>query len=296
MVLADIVIPVAPYHLALAERAIASAKNQSVPVTVTVQVDNERRGTGWARNAGAAQGHAPFLVFLDADDELHPDFVKQCALAYRRGAFVYSDWLLPDGTITRLPDCTTAEGWQQFRVFHLVTTLLPRALFQRVGSFDEALPAMEDTDLYLRLDAAGICGVRCPEPLVTYHVHEGQRSQQLIDGGNYAALRASLVQRYAGKRKDMSCCGNNTPVSVIAPDSKAEGDVLAATLWTGNRDQRGAVSGRRYRGGFGREIWIDPRDLITKDSVTGKPAFAQVLPLESLAPDVDTVLKLAGVS
>jgi hypothetical protein len=295
MVLADVVIPVAPYHLDKAQRAIQSAKQQSVPVTVTVQVDNDLHGTGWARNKGAAQGDAPFVVFLDADDELHPDFVKQCALAYRQGVFVYSDWQLPAGEIIRLPDCTTARGWLQHKVFHLVTTLMPRALFQQVGGFDETLPGLEDMDFYLRLHSKGICGIRCAQSLVTYHTDDGQRSQRVMDSGQYAPLRASIAGRYE-RNASMGCCGDPIPMELPPPDGRAEGDVLAVSLWEGNRDQRGAVSGRRYRGGWQREIWIDPRDLGTKDSVTGQPAFVQIIPLEQLAPDVDTVLRLAGAS
>lgn len=292
---ADIVIPVAAYHRNRAVEAIDSARHQTAPVNVIVQYDDDGRGAGWARNKGAAQGTAPFLIFLDADDTLHSDFVRQCAQTYRRGAFIYTDWFNPDGEIVRLPDCTTALGWRQHQTFHLVTTLLPRALFERAGGFDEALPALEDTDLYQRLHAAHVCGIRCPEPLVSYRAQYGQRARTMVENGHYEALRDAISARYAGKRMDIMCCGHDV-ITPLEPGVKQDGDILAITLWNGNRDQRGVVSGRRYKGGWQREIWIDPRDAHTQDSITEQPAFLPVASPEDFTPDIDTVLKLAGVA
>ena len=71
----SIVIPVATYHKDLAARALASVQVQTAPCIPIVIQDTEGRGAGWARNQGLAQVQTPYVVFLDADDEITPTFV-----------------------------------------------------------------------------------------------------------------------------------------------------------------------------------------------------------------------------
>lgn len=288
--LVDIVIPVAVYHAATADRAIQSAQAQSIPCNVIVVEDTEQRGAGWARNAGVRQGNAPFVVFLDADDVLHEDFVQACASVYQQGTYVYTDWQTPTGYTARLPDSTTGNGWYEHRIFHLVTTLLPRAAFEAVGGFDDSLPGLEDLHLYRKLHSVGICGFRCPQVLATYHTDEGQRSKQIVASGKYASLRNWIVKSIP--TGTTMACGCNSVAEFAPLGQKQEGDILALSLWEGNRDVRGVATGRRYRGGWGREVWISPTDLDTEDSITGKKAFGRTIDVASLTPDVESVLSM----
>lgn len=289
--LADIIIPVAAYHAATVERAIQSATTQSIPCNVIVVEDTERRGAGYARNTGVRQGSAPFIVFLDADDVLHSDFVQRCARIYQQGTYVYTDWQTPAGYTAQLPVNTLERGWYEHRIFHLVTTLMPRAAFEHVGGFDESLPALEDLHLYQKLHSVGICGIRYPQVLATYHTEDGQRSRQIVEQGQYHTLRQQILQSIP-TGKAMSCCGNTVPVDYSPIGEMRDGDILVVTVYQGNRDVRGAVTGRRYRGGWGREVWIDPRDIDSEDSVTRTKAFERVIDVASLTPDVESVLSL----
>lgn len=278
----DIVIPVADYHTGSSSGAIAAAHAQTVPCGVIVVHDVERRGAGAARNQGARQSSADFLVFLDADDDLRPDALALFLRHYQRGRYVYCDDRQGD-SIHQTPDqCAYLDG-----TWHTVTTLLPRVFFDLAGGFDETLPAQEDLDLYLRLQALGVCGVRCPHVLLDYS-DQGQRSKSFKASPAYQQTKQAIYKRYGGAAK-MSCCGQtvNKPVN---DDDKQEGDILAMALYTPMR-MGGPVSGRIYPkplGFNGYKLWVDPQDAAARPNLwrpLGNP--------NEMGPAVDAVLALA---
>ena len=101
----SIINPAAPYHVYRAARALLSASRQTVPCRVLPVLDDARRGPGWARNQGVAQADTPFVVFLDADDELLPTFVERALrLQQQTGRYVYSDYRDGNGALRTAPD------------------------------------------------------------------------------------------------------------------------------------------------------------------------------------------------
>lgn len=288
--LASIIIPIANYHRENAERAIASAYGQTMPCDVIIIEDKDSRGAGWARNQGARQATTPFLIFLDADDEIDPHFVQHTAWVYRPGVFVYTDWRYHTGELRELPNCTDDfpkhGGWKTGQMFHVITTLLPTAYYHQVGGFDESLPAMEDTDFYLKLREWGVCGIRLDSALFTYNAESGLRST--FGGLPYedvlkrrAIIRAGFRKKYR-RPNNMGCCGGGAPAPNRKPDVLQDGDVWAK--WT-RKDKPtvvGPISGRPYKMGS-RLISVDPRDIEhIKDLV-------QVVRPEDIAPKVADV-------
>lgn len=136
-------------------------------------------GAGAARNLGAKQSHAPFIVFLDADDLLKPRFLEATRATYRQyGRYAYTDWLTEEKQtnfqVHTTPEYSFQAVWERPSI-HPVTTLLPRAWFEAVGGFDEQMTAFEDVDFYMKMLINGFCGVRVPEPLLIYHLQSGFR-------------------------------------------------------------------------------------------------------------------------
>src|SRR5689334_8494548 len=99
MNLATFVIPVAKHHESFVERAINSVRKQTIKSGIVTAVDDDGIGAGAMRNLLVQTVQTPFVVFLDADDEVMPDFVERMAAAYQRGKYVYCDWIDDDGTI-----------------------------------------------------------------------------------------------------------------------------------------------------------------------------------------------------
>lgn len=257
----QIVIPVGPYHKALAGEAIASAEAQTLPCEVVVVEDTQGRGAGWARNRGWRQGadNSLFTVFLDADDVLAPAFVEQTLAHYQPPHFVYTDWQTEEGIRVRLPDRTDLPGWQKGTIFHVVTTLMPTALLKAIGGFKENIPPMEDSELALRLRRLGVCGVRCPEVLFTYRTGRGLQSRLGRENGESERLRTLFLQQYGDLSMGCGCAGGKSG-SAAPQNEKQAGDVLALSLWSGNHSVAGQFTARRYRGGNGKRVWVHPED------------------------------------
>lgn len=290
MQLVSIIIPIAPHHIDIAKNAIASAHAQTIPCEVITVTDYELRGSGWSRNAGARQASGLFLIFLDADDTLHPEFAERTLAAWQYARYTYTDDLQGD-FLHATADCLPYSNGN----WHVNTTLLPAKAFWHVGGYNEDLPAIEDLDLYLRLQEAGVCGVRCPMPLLNYTPY-GQRSKVFMDLPNRDTLKIDIYQRYA-KMADSNCGCGQRPQSVHNPpeDLKQDGDILveaqglAREIQTHSR----ATPGRMYpraRGLFGYRIWVNPIDAAA-NPVLYKP-IVEFDPTK-VSPDVELVRLLA---
>lgn len=145
----------------------------------------ENRGVSAARNRGVAASTGDLIAFLDSDDlwlprkvsaqvayfEAHPD-AQAChtdEIWIRRGVRVnerhihrkQGGWQF----LASLPRCLISPS----------AVMMRRALWDRLGGFDESLPACEDYDLWLRLTAVAPVGF-LPERLV---VKRGGHADQL---------------------------------------------------------------------------------------------------------------------
>lgn len=294
-VIADVIIPVASWHENTAQDAIGSAHAQTVPVNVIVQHDVDGHGAAQTRNEAVKAGSAPFIVFLDADDVLLADFVAKTLARWleKRSGYVYTDWWR---------GVNIASAHEQNNIFstgmyHIITTLLPRKAFEYVGGFDTTLPTLEDEDLYRRIQRAGLCAWRVPEPLVKYRAEHGQsatlRDRLLPDMEAWFNRRDGIL-----KGKSMCNCTSNTPGGIPVADDTSiygayqEGDVLAMALYSPARRTSPTDRMRTYPAPMmGYPMWVSGADVLAR------PDMWQPVPApEDINPAIDTVLKLAGVS
>lgn len=252
-----VVIPIGPYHLDVAQRAVASVAAQTLPCRVLTVEDQDGRGAGYARNQGLRQVRTEFVSFLDADDTLEPRFAELCfdILSLVPGRrYVYTNWYEGDAVKVAPSPC---DLWTN-QTYHLVTTLMRTDDVRRVGGYDEVMPGAEDTDFGIRLKLSGVCGIHLNEPLLHYNTG-GRRSKDLRMSGRETVMQQYMSERY--KEFTMGCCGDydlpKTPVG-----ERQDGDVLAMALWNGNRQERGLATGRLYpRAGNNKIVYVDPRDV-----------------------------------
>lgn len=256
---ASIIIPVALHHAAISEQAIASAHAQTVPVDVIPMIDTEKRGAGAMRNEGVRQSSSPFVVFLDADDVIEPEFVQKTLAVYRRGYYCYSDWIA-NGELMYAADCSPTSVWQT-GALHMVTCLIPRAFHLAAGGFDETLSGFEDTEYFVRMHTLGMCGLRCPEPLLHYRSRLGKRSKGFADSGLYDTINQQLVTKYL-RYKDVGCgCSGAGAPQQTAANIPDVGDLLCECNYA-PANKVGIATGKRYiRAGFGERIWVHPSDV-----------------------------------
>lgn len=269
----SVVIPVGPGHEKLVLNALDSLEAQTFrrwecvlvwdgsdpdPEIETAYpyikfVNTPGLGAGQARNLGAEQARAPFLLFLDADDWLDPRCMQRMLDAWGESpGVIYTDYI--GKAITATPqelqeqveqdphrrwygwehgeaiighnsadyDCEVAQRQpdaQKPYLWNLITSLVPRKWHREIGGFDEQMESWEDWDYFIRLAQAGKCFIRVPEELVIYRYYSGRRRHTGLE--NYPKLIEYLKTKYAGGEA-MPCpggCGGRSSSPATHPRS-----------------------------------------------------------------------------
>lgn len=322
----SIVIPVGPGHEELLKDALHSVEGQThrfwecivvndtghwlcgmegFPWVKIVETYQTGGGAGAARNLGAKQSHAPFLVFLDADDMLKPRFLEATLKAYQRnGRYAYTDWFTQDERgqkqLHPTPEYSFAAIWENPSI-HAVTALIPRKWFEVAGGFDETLPAYEDVDFFMKLLTKGYCGVRVPEPLLLYNLHHGKR--RAAGEKRKDEFKTLLMKRYSQhmEAKEM-CCSDppkGKPSAAPTPDNADEyraayGEmILVQWTWQYAPEGNTLFKGPSTKAPYGQRAKGDTFYVWEKDFVGNPEMFTRV---ETYLPEVqDTVIPPAPV-
>ena len=130
-----------------------------------IRTDN--RGPGAARNTGVAASRGRYIAFLDADDTWLPDklqFQMEYLARYPQTGLLHTAACAP-GAVRRhrwltdlafqAPSDRFCEIFQTDIDVNTLTVVVPRAVFDEAGGFDECREIhVEDWDLWLRISAA----------------------------------------------------------------------------------------------------------------------------------------------
>jgi glycosyltransferase involved in cell wall biosynthesis len=121
----------------------------------------ENRGVSAARNAGIAAAQAELLAFLDSDDVWLPgklraqvDFFAarpEALICQTEELWVKNGRRVNPGRRHRKRGGMIFEASLELCLVSPSAVMTRRELFERVGRFDEGLPACEDYDLWLRV-------------------------------------------------------------------------------------------------------------------------------------------------
>jgi glycosyltransferase involved in cell wall biosynthesis len=145
----------------------------------------DHKGVSAARNTGIVASHGKLIAFLDSDDEWRQDKLEKQLELYDEADddfICHSDELwLKYGKVINQKRIHKKQGGCFFQralercLISPSAVLLSRLLLNKIGLFNEKLPAAEDYDLWLRVTA--FYAVKfVSEPLVVKH---GDRSDQL---------------------------------------------------------------------------------------------------------------------
>lgn len=168
----------------IADRAIASANAQTVPVEV---IRHHGATLARARNEGAAMARTDWLCFLDADDELPPDYIEQ---SLRGKGDVRVPWVVRRIGKTRRGPRRLRPCNLLLRNYIVVGALTRKSLFERIGGFAE-WPMLEDWELWIRAMKAGADIRECRGAVYHAHQRPGSRNDQSreLRNSTYLAIR-----------------------------------------------------------------------------------------------------------
>lgn len=138
-------------------------------------ITQENSGPSSARNNGVKNSIGQFILPLDADDMIHPDYIQSCINILKNNkniSPVYCD----TNHVGEIQGVEQRPEWSMERLtqgpFIVNCSMFSRESFEKCGGYDENLKGWEDYDLWIRMGLNGYIGKRIPKPMFVYFHHE----------------------------------------------------------------------------------------------------------------------------
>lgn len=161
----------------------------------------DNQGLSSARNAGAKLAKGDFLLFLDADDKIHPDYLTKTVEVMQRHpnckiVYTLAEFFEAKTGLWQLPAYSTLDNLLKGNMIYC-TALHKKLDFDKIGGFDENLKSHEDWDYWIRLLQDG-GDVICLDEVLFYYRKRNDYSS-LSDQWAYhnlATLKEDLQKIY----------------------------------------------------------------------------------------------------
>jgi cellulose synthase/poly-beta-1,6-N-acetylglucosamine synthase-like glycosyltransferase len=162
-----------------------------------LHVQPKNGGASVARNTGIEMARGELIVFIDSDDALLPHHIETAVRVFEdhpnTGLFCCDSTIIDSsGEVlfggrtwhqiqNELRNQPLEEGFRSFldifQFSHIFPGFtLPKAVFEKIGYFDQSIFPMDDYDLSLRVAGAGYGVYYCDQPLALRREHTGQCS------------------------------------------------------------------------------------------------------------------------
>jgi GT2 family glycosyltransferase len=169
----------------------------TLPADIRV-VHQENRGLSGARNRGFNESRGRFVLPLDCDDWLEPDFLERAvaALAGREDCFAFAQLALEgevQGSLVK-----NFNFFEQLFANQLpYCMLMSKDLWRAAGGYDESMrQGYEDWEFNIRLARTGARAVIVQQPLFHYRVSAGGMLQA-ISRKRHGALWQLIQDKHA---------------------------------------------------------------------------------------------------
>ena len=161
-------------------------------------INQENQGPSSARNNGIINSMGEFILPLDADDKIDPDYIQSCVNVlkrYKTISPVYCDTI----HVGQTQGTEQRPEWSMDRLiqgpFIVNCSMFHRDAFDKCGGYDTSLFGWEDYDLWIRMGKNGYKGQRIPKPLFTYFHHEKDGTVSTEANKNQKELYDKIINK-----------------------------------------------------------------------------------------------------
>jgi glycosyltransferase involved in cell wall biosynthesis len=155
-------------------------------------------GPSSARNNGINNSNGEFILPLDADDMIYPDYIQNCVNILRNNkniSPVYCD----THHIGQIQGIEQRPEWSMERLiqgpFIVNCSMFHKKAFDESNGYDENLKGWEDYDLWIRMGQKGYIGKRIPKPLFIYFHHESDGTVSTSANQNQQELYNKIINK-----------------------------------------------------------------------------------------------------
>ncbi|MEG4802915.1 FkbM family methyltransferase [Microcoleus sp. ARI1-B5] len=216
-------------------------------------IDKPNTGPADSRNVGVQNSSGKFILFLDADDKIHPKFLEECIeilLAKPNVGFVYTD-VQHFGANCDLVTHGDFEPNKFLRDNQApATSLFRKEIYEQVGGLKKVMKlGCEDWEFWISAYEKGWSGYRLAQPYLYYRQHGDGSSRTQKMAGERAKLdlmRATIVNLHSQLYK---------PEEVRWSEQilQQHGNLIADELAQFNKPEQFLASLSQYLGDYQKE-------------------------------------------
>lgn len=165
----------------------------------TTLLRQKNLGVAKSRDEGVRLSSGELLVFLDADDCLTENYIEECLKVFNRGnvdiaypnTLLWSYWGEEKPLQNRLHQSgsrVTLRDMIKYDKFLVVSSMMKRTVYEKIGGFDKTLSIYEDWDFWLKAITMEF-SFRRANTYLKYRQRENSRNRQNED------LRSSTIKQ-----------------------------------------------------------------------------------------------------
>jgi glycosyltransferase involved in cell wall biosynthesis len=161
-------------------------------------IRQENQGPSSARNNGVKNSNGEFILPLDGDDTIHPDYIQSCVSILKNNKTI-SPVYCDTHHIGQIQGIEQRPEWSLERLrqgpFIVNCAMFHRESFEVCDGYDVTLKGWEDYDLWIRMGLKGYSGKRIPKPLFTYFHHESDGTVSTEANNNQQELYNKIMNK-----------------------------------------------------------------------------------------------------
>ena len=161
-------------------------------------INQENQGPSSARNNGVRNSIGEYILPLDADDMILPEYIDTCVKILNKNkkiSPVYCDTI----HIGEMQGVEKRPEWSMDTLkagpFIVNCSMFHREAFDVCNGFDETLKGWEDYDFWIRMGLNGYVGKRIQKPMFIYFHHESTGTVSTEANKNIRELHHKIISK-----------------------------------------------------------------------------------------------------